>query len=575
MSRARWLLSAVALVALVGAACGQETTQPSPSPPPPASSSPETVVAPSASEPPYARAAWPASGSACDLDGYTGRIGRIEAVTPRTIRFQLCEPDGAFLARLAHPSLGIVDTSSIEALEADPTAAVVLPGAGGFRVDAWTPGDNVRLARLTPGGGAPATIILRWASPAADRVAALRDAQVDGIEDPGVAGLQELATLPEATVMPRPGMATAYLGFGAGSRFTDVAVRTAIAQGIDTDGLAGSAFPPGSTAAGWLTPCEVPGGCAGDPWHPFNGPAGVDALGLARFDTSTAVPLRIPDTPVAGLPDPSLVASTLSDQLEASLGITLTIDVMPVADLAEGIAEGTVDGLYLWGVESSLADPSGFLEPVVGPDATGTAATRARAARKPLRQAASSPDDAVRLDAFAAANDAVRSSVAVVPLAHPGSTVAFRSDVDRVAVSPLGADPLGEAIPGDRSQLVVMQATEPPTTWCGIAPGADSLRLCALVTPGLYAFAGDRLAAEPSLASQCTPSADATEWTCRLRGGITFSDGKSLDAGDVLASFAAQADASGPLRRSLPPTAFATWDALFGGPVPASAGVGG
>ncbi len=573
MSRARWLLSAAVVAALTAAACDLDPT-PIASPLPTAAPTGELLV-PDASEPPFAQTAWPTWGSACDVDGYDGRLGRIETLSARTVRFQLCEPDGAFPARLAHPSLGVLAASSVALLEADPTLATALPGAGAFRVDAWTPGDNVRLVRVVPAAGAaPETVILRWASSSAERIVALRDAQVDGIADPDPIGLEDLATLPEVAVTPRPGMATAYLGFGAGPRFAKPVVRKAFAQGIDTETLAGDAFPPGSAAAGWMTPCEVPGGCAGQPWYEFNGPAGKAALATAGFASSASVRLHVPDGPAPGLPEPSAVASTLRDQLAASLGVNVVLDVMAVADLARGIEDGSLDGLYLWGVESALADPSGFLEPSVGPGATGTAARRARAARKPLRAAAATDSAAARQQAFAAANDVLRESVAVVPLAHPGSALAFRSDVDGVVASPLGVDPLGDAVPGDRSQLVLMQPTEPRAAWCGIAHGPDSLRLCALVTPGLYAFPDGRLVAEPSLASRCAPSDDTREWTCRLRGDATFSDGTDLDAGAVLASFQALADAAGPLRRALPAEDFAGWDALFGGPVPDQAGSG-
>ena len=38
-----------------------------------------------------------------------------------------------------------------------------------------------------------------------------------------------------------------------------------------------------------------------------------------------------------------------------------------------------------------------------------------------------------------------------------------------------------------------------------------------------------------------------------------------VDAGDVLATFAAQWDRTQPLRAASPDASFATWDALFGG----------
>ena len=198
---------------------------------------------------------------------------------------------------------------------------------------------------------------------------------------------------------------------------------------------------------------------------------------------------------------------------------------MPAAELAAGVAEGTLDGLYLGGVRSALADPSGFLEPLFGESATGTAATRAKGVREALADAAQETSPAAREAAFAAANDAVRSTAAIIPLAHAGATVAYRADVAGVAVSPLGVDPVGTFGPGDRRQLVVMGESEPAGAWCAVDPSPGALRLCALVTPGLYAFDGATLEARAALASRCTASPEARTWTCRLREDLAYSDG--------------------------------------------------
>ena len=133
-------------------------------------------------------------------------------------------------------------------------------------------------------------------------------------------------------------------------------------------------------------------------------------------------------------------------------------------------------------------------------------------------------------------------------------------------MSPLGIDPLGTATPGDRPQLVFTQADEPRGAWCGDQPDFDAYRLCGLVYDGLYGFEPGTLVPQPSLARSCEPDATAKIWTCALRSGLTFSDGKHVDAGDVLATFVAEWDATGPIRSAGDPGAFAAWDELFGGP---------
>jgi ABC-type transport system substrate-binding protein len=270
---------------------------------------------------------------------------------------------------------------------------------------------------------------------------------------------------------------------------------------------------------------------------------------------------------VAGLPDPRAAAEAIRAQLAEGLGLPVEIDVMDPRELAKAAAEGTIDGLYLSGIGSSLADPSAFLGPVFG-GGTSLPATRTDGVREALREAAVTADAATREAAFARANDQVRDAAAVVPLVSPGSVVAVRSDVGGVVTSPLGADPLGAFTPGDRRQLVFMQAAEPAGAWCGDQRSADALRLCSLVTDPLYGFAPGSLRPEPSVADRCTPNKDATTWTCRLRDGVTFHDGAALDAGDVLATYQAQWDAASPLRASRPDARFA-WDALFGAPLAA------
>ena len=64
---------------------------------------------------------------------------------------------------------------------------------------------------------------------------------------------------------------------------------------------------------------------------------------------------------------------------------------------------------------------------------------------------------------------------------------------------------------------------------------------------GLYGYEIGGTAAIPSLADKCEPNADFTIWTCTLKSGVTFHDGSTFDADDVVTSFAVQWDADNPL----------------------------
>jgi ABC-type transport system substrate-binding protein len=68
----------------------------------------------------------------------------------------------------------------------------------------------------------------------------------------------------------------------------------------------------------------------------------------------------------------------------------------------------------------------------------------------------------------------------------------------------------------------------------------------------------------PALASRCAPDKGLIVWTCDLRAGVVFHDGATLDASDIVLSFAVQWDAEHPLHRGRE-GAFARFAAWFGG----------
>ncbi|HEX5828605.1 MAG TPA: ABC transporter substrate-binding protein [Candidatus Limnocylindrales bacterium] len=567
MSIPRRAVAVLVALTVVTAACGGDTdATPAPSEGP----SPTPPRTPAPTEIAFAPASLPATGSACDTEGYAGRLGRIEALDARTVRFTLCRPDAAFPARLGHPALGVLDATSIARLGEDRAASTALAGTGPYRIERWVDDDNVQLARVgeATDTATAETVIIRWNEDAAARASQLQEAAVDGIDTPGPAQLQEIATLPELVVTPRDGLATAFLAFGSGPAFAGTRVRRAIAGSLDRETLTATALPEGSRLATHVTPCIVANGCKGRPWYGFNAPAAVAALDAASFDRSRTYPLHVPDAPVPGLPDPAGLAEAIRAQLAGNIGLEVEIDVMPLEAFREAADAGRLDGLYLDGVATSLADPSGFLEPLFGAGVRTTPARRASDVRPALAEASATTDPEGRAAAIEEANAEIRSAAVIVPIGHPGSVVAYRNDVEGVATSPLGRDPIGAATPGDRPQLVFMQETPPAGAWCGDQTSFDAYRLCGLLGEGLYGFGTGELSPEPRLAD-CEPDRTARTWTCALRGEPTFTDGMRVDAGDVLATYGALWDGDGAMRRGSPDGAFAAWDELFGAPLDA------
>ncbi len=557
-------IAVLMVVFAVAAACA-----PAPSAALPAEPTGSLAAQPSPSSPAvsaFAAEAWPETGSACGTMGYLGSLGRIEALDARTIRFTLCGPDGAFLARIAHPSLGIVAAAALDQIAADRSSAAFVSGSGDWQIEARA-GDNVR---LVPAAGVKskgtAAVILRWAADAATRTAMLANATVDGVNAPAATSLDDLVTMPEVALVPRVSLAVAYLGFGGGSAFATSAVRRAIAEGIDTAMLL-AAFPPGSSTAAHLAPCAAASGCAGTAFPAYNGPAGAAALDAAAFDRARTYPLHIPDGPVPGLPNPTAVATALASQLASVLGVRVRVDAMPTASLRAAIANGTIDGIYLDAVASPVADASAFYAALFTDRPGSAAAGAAGDISGKLASVAALTTPADRDAAFAAISNALRAQQVLVPLASAGVMTAWRSDVAGVAASPLGTDPLGAMTAGDRGQIVFLQAEPAGGGWCGATGSPDAWRLCALVSDGLYALPAGAVRPVPKLATACVPSLNATVWTCRLRTRLQTGAGAPLNARDVLATFRAAWDATTPLRTGATADDLAMWSGLFGGPL--------
>jgi ABC-type transport system substrate-binding protein len=502
---------------------------------------------------------------------YRGTLRRIVAVDPRTVRFELCGPDVAFPAKVASASLVIDDTAWLQSkLAGDGTPAILgqANGTGPYRLGAWRRGADIELDRNDGFWGdeaaAPAAVF-RWAKSTADRLDALRASSVDGIDTLDPQQVDSVSQDPDLEPYRRDGLNIAYLGMDASfAPFDRAGVRQAIAMGIDRAALVLSTFPIGSEVASHVNPCAIPDGCAGKDWYEFDALAAKDVMTAAGFAHGFKTTLSYIKTPRDYLPNPSAVAQAIADQLKASLDITVTLKPRDFEGFLADADAGRIDGLYLLGSRPRWPDASYLLDRHFGRFASEQFGPKYPDVTKALEDAASTTDPAARTKAYSKANDAIRRHAIMVPLAHVGSTVAFRADVEGVRVSPLGVDELRTVVPGDRHQVAYMQAYEPASLYCPDETDLDTLRVCTQIADPLYRTSADGATPIPALAEACTANPDLTVWTCTLRDDVRFHDGTRLDANDVVLSFAIQWDAEHPLHRGRTGT-FAAFLERFGG----------
>jgi ABC-type transport system substrate-binding protein len=562
------LLAAGLAAVLAFAACGDATVTPTPSASRGADGSVTGTAVPSAppSKGAFEPMAWPPDGPApCEQPAskdpahgpYDGEIRRISAKDDHTVVFDLCDGDPAFRAKIASPALSINDTAWLQS-RIDPAAAkqrilTEVNGTGPFRVESWDGSGDITLARSDDYWGTSAAVghlIFVAESDGGQRLQKLREGSVDGVDlvEPGdVEGVQDN---PELTLLHRPGLNTAYIGLNNRfAPFDSEVVRRAIAVGIDRGAIVDAAFPAGTDLATHFLPCAIPYGCAGAPWTQPDPALGRDLLADAGFPDGFATTITYSDEPRDYLPDPTATATALQQQLRDQLGIKATLSVVPFAQLTATVDSGRLNGLYLLGARARYPDPALLLEGHFGPDASLQFGRRFDDIARALAQGRATSNAAMREQGYGRVNDRIRQHVPMVPLAHVGSSAAFRTDVTGAVVTSGASERFSSVVPGDRSQFVYMQHERPAGLYCPDETDDAALLVCGQVAESLYRFDLPEPTLSPALAEACRPQRGQMTWTCTLRQGVRFHDGAAFDANDVVLSFAVQWDADHPLHK--------------------------
>ena len=321
-------------------------------------------------------------------------------------------------------------------------------------------------------------------------------------------------------------------------------------MGIDRDKLTESFFPPGSVVASQYTPCAIPNGCAGVPWYEFDP---LQAQGAARRGRPPGRLRHHHPLPAtrrrAGVPDPAGIAAALQAQLLDNLGIRAELVAEPAATYPADRRCG-----------QARRDP-----PVE------------RWRRLPGRERL--PGSAVRTGCLEGVRQAVRrhrqgarertgdhqrgrSATAAYKKANDADPGPRADDPDR-GRGVLGGLPRrrrrGGRVAAPARALRRHGPRRPPPARVGHV-GASQPACIARTRP--TRSPGWSARSSPMGCTGSTPAARrrsrrspararrtraATVWTCNLRTGVRFHDGATLDAGDVVTSFAAQWDADHPL----------------------------
>ncbi len=480
---------------------------------------------------------------------YGGKIKSISASDAHTVEFTMCSPDPAFPQKAAFTPFGIYPEEWLDANanEANQETLLRSPvGTGPFALENWASGESVTFKAYDGyWGDKPAydTLVFRWATEGAQRLLELQSGTVDQITNLSPDDYEVVKEDENLTFLPVANPNVLYLAMtNTFAPFDNIDVRKAIAMGIDRQRIVDNFYAEGATVPSHFTPCSLPNGCTGDAWYDFDAAAAKQALADAGYPDGFETTIYYRDVFRGYLPEPGLVAVEVQAQLEANLGITAEVVVMESGEFIDESTNGRLDGFYLLGWGADYPHVTNFLDYHFAETNPQYGETHPEI-YEVLQTASQIGDPAAAEALYVEANNAIRELVPMIPIANGASASAALATVDNAHFRPFGAPLMAQVDPG-KDTFVFMQNAEPISLFCQDESDGESLAPCQQVTETLLAYAIDSGEVVPELATGCTANEDSTVWTCALREGVTFHDGSTFDANDVIASWSAGIDAA-------------------------------
>ena len=513
-------------------------------------------TAPAAELLPFSARSYPVDGPAkCGVseDG-TPEVGlkRITSVNELTVKFELCAPDIAFLEKISLTPFQIDDSGYLQAHAQDGVLSLKPNGTGPFSFSAWERESQIVLTRNKNYWGDKAlaeSMVFQWQQDAAARLIQLQAGTVDGIDNISPNDAKILKSDSNVQVLSRPSLSIMYMGFNNTMEpFTDVRVRQALAMALDRKRIVETFYPNGSEVATHFTPCAIPSACGGTPWYDQDLAEAKRLLAEAGYPNGFSTTIAYRDVTRRHTPYPTGIAVEVQAQL-AQIGVIATLDLQESTIFQDNRDSGKLTGIFLGGFGADYVDATNFMDYFFGPQSGPRFGVIPEALQSLVSSGATTGDTDKRAAFYAEANEIIRSEAIVVPIAFGSSAVAFRSDVANAEASPLGNESFAPMKPGDRSSLVFLQNVEPGGLYCADEGDFESYRICSQINETLFGLIPGETELRPLLAESCDSSKDLLTWTCTLRPNVRFHNGATLDASDVLDSFAAIWDCASPLHK--------------------------
>src|SRR5260221_730396 len=146
---------------------------------------------------------------------YGGEFKSIAAADKMTVKFVLCNPDAAFLSKIAFQTFSVTPAAYLQKTGGKGDLLEKPVGTGPYKLDKWDKGNQVILTRNDDYWGDKAktkNVVFKWTADASARLVELQAGTADGIDNVAPGDFDVISKDTNLTLYKRPALNVMYLG---------------------------------------------------------------------------------------------------------------------------------------------------------------------------------------------------------------------------------------------------------------------------------------------------------------------------------------------------------------------------
>ena len=475
-----------------------------------------------------------------DNCNYGGEIKSVEALSEFSVKFTLCTPDVAFPSKIASPIFAIQDKDYLDKYHGDLSQSLQkVNGTGPYTLESYNPNGDLKLVTSPTYWGIPPvsqSLTFRFMS-TANKTPTIQE--MSGVD--AVVGLNYYHSI-DANLrgfgnnLAHTPLGLVYLGFNNHFKpFDNLTVRQAFAKVIDRATLAKSTLPEGTVVANQMIPLSItPGRSATLTWYDLNQNDAIQALKNSGFDFNQELTLAYLDGRTEDIENSRAMAEEIQKEL-AAIQVKITLKPMAQPEFDKAMIDGS-EMMFINHFRVLYPDGDAFYElPFVR--LSSQFGEKYPTIINYLSEAQIETNLVARQKKFDDLNDEFKSLVPLIPIGNVPEESLFRGSVSNITVNGYFEN-LGDATTASNS-LIILIPDRPNSLWPIDEDDYSTFRITRLLYDTLTSYDFKSTGLQSNLADSWTTNTNASEWTFALRYGVKFTNGATLDANDVVASFSA------------------------------------